>query len=200
MFNPELNEGDRVVLIKMGEDPNPISPMTRGTVKKVVRIGDLKHYEVSWDDKRTLSLIPEVDKWVKEEDYDRLRRKKINESMGDFVKKYPDLAPFIAKNFSIPKIMNFLNLLRESGITNMFGSAPYLYMGRKGIEKEIDYRNLDIDDYEELLEKADEVKDIMVSGTIRYMDSKNEEFDMGRLNSYVKRFSQLLFLIYVEIH
>jgi hypothetical protein len=38
------------------------------------------------------------------------------------------------KNFDWKKILEFLNDIKESGVTNMLGSAPFLYSGRKWIE------------------------------------------------------------------
>ncbi len=44
----------------MPEDPNPIEPATQGTVEGYDGINDLM---VSWDNGRTLHLIPTVDRY-----------------------------------------------------------------------------------------------------------------------------------------
>ena len=56
----ERYEGKRIELIEMPEDPNPVEPGTKGTVDMVDGMGQLC---VSWDNGRTLSLIPGVDKF-----------------------------------------------------------------------------------------------------------------------------------------
>ena len=46
----------------MGKDPDPVPPGTRGTVESVNSYGDI---EMSWDNGRTLSLIPGEDSFRK---------------------------------------------------------------------------------------------------------------------------------------
>ena len=50
--------GTRLELISMGKDPDPVPPGTRGTVERVNSYGDI---EMSWDNGRSLSLIPGED-------------------------------------------------------------------------------------------------------------------------------------------
>jgi len=54
--NPMI--GKRVRLIHM-EDPEPIPVGTEGTVVGVDPVG----YQMEWDNGRTLTLIPEEDRW-----------------------------------------------------------------------------------------------------------------------------------------
>ena len=54
--------GTRLELISMGKDPDPVPPGTRGTVERVNSYGDI---EMSWDNGRTLSLIPGEDNFRK---------------------------------------------------------------------------------------------------------------------------------------
>ena len=51
--------GKRIKMIKMN-DPYPIEPNTMGTILDVDGIGQ---YVVSWDNGRTLSVIPEDDEY-----------------------------------------------------------------------------------------------------------------------------------------
>ena len=53
--------GTRLELISM-DDPQAIPPGTRGTVERVNSYGDI---EMSWDNGRTLSLIPGEDSFRK---------------------------------------------------------------------------------------------------------------------------------------
>lgn len=55
--------GDRVVLIMMGDDPDPVPPGSIGTINYVT--GDSMGYiiGVQWDSGRSLSLVEPADKW-----------------------------------------------------------------------------------------------------------------------------------------
>ena len=53
-------EGKRIELIEMPEDPHPIGPGTKGTCVMVDGAGQLV---MEWDNGRTLSLIPGVDRF-----------------------------------------------------------------------------------------------------------------------------------------
>lgn len=55
-----LHPGDRIRLVNMPNDPDPIEPGSRGTVLNVTD-GPLAQITVQWDNGRTLALIPGVD-------------------------------------------------------------------------------------------------------------------------------------------
>lgn len=55
----QILSGKRIRLIEM-MDPNPVEPGTMGTIEFVDDIGT---YHVKWDNGRTLSIIPEHDKY-----------------------------------------------------------------------------------------------------------------------------------------
>ena len=51
-------KGPRIELIRMGEDPRPVPPGTRGTV---VYVDDMGQIGMRWDNGQSLSLIPGED-------------------------------------------------------------------------------------------------------------------------------------------
>ncbi len=51
-------KGTRIELIRMGEDPRPVPPGTRGTV---VYVDDMGQIGMRWDNGQSLSLIPGED-------------------------------------------------------------------------------------------------------------------------------------------
>jgi hypothetical protein len=59
--------GDRIRLVKMDFDPNPVAVGALGTVRAVADIGVAGkvefHIAVDWDDGRTLSLVCPEDKF-----------------------------------------------------------------------------------------------------------------------------------------
>lgn len=61
-------EGTRIVLDYMGEDPHPIEPGTRGTVRHVDDIGTV---HVDFDNGRRLGLVPGEDSFHKLKERDR---------------------------------------------------------------------------------------------------------------------------------
>lgn len=50
--------GTRIILLQMGDDPRPIEPNTRGTVKAVDDIGTL---HCAFDNGRSLGIVPGED-------------------------------------------------------------------------------------------------------------------------------------------
>ncbi len=73
-WNPKLEIGDRVILYYMGGD-HEISPLTRGTVENVLldpfqdeseEVRNIIYY-VRWDSGMAMSMLSEVDYWIKEE-------------------------------------------------------------------------------------------------------------------------------------
>ena len=63
--NGKALPGDRIRLIKMSNDPNPIEPGTTGTVRKIdtVYMFGEDHLIVNWDNGRGLHLIVGVDEF-----------------------------------------------------------------------------------------------------------------------------------------
>jgi hypothetical protein len=56
------NEGDRIELLIMPQDPAPIEPGTKGTVSmNSVWLGDCWQTMVDWDDGRHLAVISGID-------------------------------------------------------------------------------------------------------------------------------------------
>ncbi len=53
--------GDRIELIRMEDDPDPIAPGTQGIVTSIQKFpgerGYPTHYEIDWDNGRALSII-----------------------------------------------------------------------------------------------------------------------------------------------
>lgn len=75
MINPELNIGDRIVLIDM-EGELDMNYGERGEVRNISNVFGNKQYSVKWDNGRTLQLLEDADKWMTEEDFQKLMNKK----------------------------------------------------------------------------------------------------------------------------
>jgi hypothetical protein len=57
-----VSKGDRIRLLAMPHDPDPIAAGSIGTVLSVTT-GTFAQIDVSWDSGRTLSLVPGVDEY-----------------------------------------------------------------------------------------------------------------------------------------
>lgn len=60
----KLTEGDRVELLEMPNDPDPIPVGTKGTIVGFTEFSDEVIYYVNWDNGRTLNLCG-IDRWRK---------------------------------------------------------------------------------------------------------------------------------------
>lgn len=60
-----FEKGDRIRLVEMPNDPDPIPVGTTGTVKSCEQVGFLWHILMDWDIKRSLALCIPPDHAVK---------------------------------------------------------------------------------------------------------------------------------------
>lgn len=66
MKHLRLHPGDRIELVRMEGDPDPVPPRTRGTVRTVNRVTDeWIQVDVEWDNGRTLMLSVPPDQFRK---------------------------------------------------------------------------------------------------------------------------------------
>jgi hypothetical protein len=193
MLNPELQKGDKVILLHM--EGEMMSPGSKGTVINVSRDPFEKEgmiYNVKWDEGSTLSLLSVTDAWKKIEP--------IQESSFENAKWFLDNRK-IAENFNTQFLTKYLEKIRESGITNMFGASPYLYMGKDRIEHEFKYKDVgDEEAFEEMLEMADESQHVMINGVMKVLEKENKEADMGVINRYIQRYATTIVNYWMRLH
>ena len=66
--NPFVKVGDRIRLVSMPNDPDPVPVGSIGTVERIVcddqsQPQHMDQIQMSWDNGRTLNLAPEVDRY-----------------------------------------------------------------------------------------------------------------------------------------
>ena len=164
-LNPKLQVGDKIVLLHMKDET--MSPGTKGTVKGATNIFGEDIYDVEWENGRKLNLLQNEDAW-------RLEKKRMNEDINKFIASNLDV-----KYFKPQFLVEYFKDIKDSGIINMFGVAPYLYMGRERIEHEFKYKEF-IDEekeeaFERVLEKADEAQSIMIQGCMKVLEKQGKE-------------------------
>jgi hypothetical protein len=193
-LNPELVKGDRVMCLHMdGETGVPMG--AEGVVTKVGRDPfeeDGKIIEVKWDNGSSLSLISVTDSWVKVGD------SQIKESLEDEPHEYFMKNPEIFENFDYKFLREFLNKLRKAGPVNMFQSQPFLYSGRKWIDRYYGENQEDNEDFQEVLDMADEAKNKMIQGVLKYMESEGIEIDLDKVNRLMGKFATKILQLYIS--
>jgi hypothetical protein len=87
----------------------------------------------------------------------------------------------------------------ESGITNMLGAAPYLYMGKDRIKHEFKYKDIDEDSSEKVLEKANQSQSEMINGTIKALKAQGKEGSLENINTYISRYATKVIETYIHL-
>jgi hypothetical protein len=176
-LNPKLEPGDRIVLLHMDDPYSAVRMGTKGTVLKIVRVPfDMGYqYNVKWDDGSVLDLLPEADSWVLATDV----KSKKNLTTEEFSKELKTLSKHkdIIKNMDYRPVLDFLKLVQKSGLVNMLQARVFLMSDSKNLHKLIYKFDGEPEDYPELFENIDEVRDILINETIRIMQEQNMEFD-----------------------
>lgn len=191
MINPELKIGDKIVLLHM-DGESSIMPGTKGTVKRISQVFGDTQYSVEWENGSSLELISSVDAWDTEENFERRKLKKIQKKDITEISSL-ESNKILIKNIDIFKFFNmkflqkYLIMVRNSGITNMFGASPYLYIGKNKIEQEIAYKDLDSDDLEDVLENAEQARDEMIQGTVKYLEANNKEVSVENVQRFLPK-------------
>jgi hypothetical protein len=191
-MNSDINVGDKVMCLYMaGETSVPAG--TKGTVTRIIKDPfdkdpDSKIIEVNWDNGSRLSLVTSTDGFKK------VKEKIIKEDQQ-----------FIADNLDITKyfdwrfFMKFLNMIRESGIINMLGSAPLLYTGPNHIERYYGEGKEDNEAFQQVLENAEESKNKLIQGILNYMEDNNQDIDIDKVNRMASRFSKKILGFYIAV-
>lgn len=193
MINPELQKGDKVILLHM--EGEMMSPGSKGTVINVSRDPFEKEgmiYNVKWDEGSTLSLLSVTDAWKKIES--------IQENSFESAKWFLDNRA-IVENFNTKFLGDYLEKVRKSGITNMFGASQYLYIGKERLEHEFKYKDVGDDEaFEEVLKMADKSQHEMINGVIKILEKEKKEMDINVINRYIQRYATLVLNYWIKIH
>ena len=195
-MNPELEVGDRVVLLGMsGED---LSAGIKGTVTRKSFVIDQIQYSVDWDNGSKLSLLADEDKYISLKDLEDKKTKKRGNITEMDAKLIHDNRE-IFENFNMNLLWKYYKALQKSGITNMMAAAQYFYMGKERIAHEFHYQETN-EHFDEVLEMADEVKNNLISGVLKIMDKKNADYDLSRISSMVNRYSSKILSLIIKIY
>jgi hypothetical protein len=197
-LNPPLKVGDNIMCFHM-EHETTVPPGTKGVVTKVQRDPfepneDDVIISVNWENGSKLSLVSATDAWKK------ISEERIEEQTGskeyDFFQKNPD----IFENFNYRFLNEYLKKVQKAGPVNMFQAGPLLYSGKKWIDRYYGENNEDNEDFQEMLDNAEEAKDIMIHGTLKWMESQGMEIDLDDVNRIIKRLAPKIVELYMKFY
>jgi len=173
---------------------------TKGVVTRISEffIGGQKeyHYSVDWENGSTLSILSDVDSWALSSSL------KIKESISENEHPAEKIANII-DDFKFGLLRKFLSKLRNSGIINMFGSAPYLYMGKERIESIHKFDPIsesNEEEFNEMLDLADKSKDEMIRGTVKILEKSGKEWDIDDVNRDIAKNAQKVLQAYMATY
>ena len=195
-LNPELKVGDRIMCLHM-EGETGVPPGTLGTVKKISRdpfeSPDENIINVNWDNGSTLALISSTDAW-KFAPEESIQESTNSNSEWDFIVKNED----VLENFDWRWLREFLYKIRESGIINMFGASPLLYAGKEHIDRYYGEGREDDENFQAVLDDADEARNKIVQGVMKYMEKNNKDLDnLNQVNAFARNFAQKIIGLYI---
>ncbi len=204
IINPKLSEGDRVILIYMGNEQQPIHSNQKGTVYGLTDFGDEIIYYVNWDDGRKLNLISTVDKWIKDDSNDSeinerifLKKKDITENS---LKLHDELynRKEILKYYDVNKLRQFLSNLREISVVNMFESGFYLVCGKERLKHELKYKKVSSKKaLKYIIDNAESVKSLMIRGTMELLKSQGKEVTPETVQRLMLRNANQIVMLYM---
>lgn len=197
-LNPELKVGDKIMCFHM-EGETGVPAGTVGVVTSITRdpfeSEDEKLINVNWENGSNLALISATDAWKKVPE--EITEANTGDPHYDYFSKNSE----VFDNFDWRFFREFLYKLRESGVINMMQARPFLYSGREWIDRYHGENQEDNDAFQEVLEMADESKDKLVQGLMKYMKSKNLDMDdMSRVNHLAEKFASKIVQLYMTFN
>lgn len=179
------------------EGETGVPPGTLGTVRRISRdpfeSPDENIINVNWDNGSTLALISSTDAW-KFAPEESIQESTNSNSEWDFIVKNED----VLENFDWRWLREFLYKIRESGIINMFGASPLLYAGKEHIDRYYGEGREDDENFQAVLDDADEARNKIVQGVMKYMEKNNKDLDnLNQVNAFARNFSQKIIGLYI---
>jgi hypothetical protein len=190
--NPVLKVGDRIKLLHMDGETS-ISPLTKGTVKDIQKdpFEDGEYIvSVTWDSGSTLSLLSGHDVYKK-------ISQEINESSGESLHKFIGENRDIIDNFDWRFLRDYLQKVRDSGVVNMFESAPFLYMGKEMIDRFHGLNQEENEEFQEVLNMADQAKMKLIQGSVKLLQKKGKEIDVRPVERVMEKSATKLVGLYI---
>jgi hypothetical protein len=208
-MNPELKTGDRVILIHMNDYSVPIG--TKGLVMGTTPLPKFSKtdpdfgYLMKWFDENEkqicrLSLIPNDDAWIYDKEYYESNPENIQEEMFKNVDDLVEWGDFLSLfgRSELKVICELFELERRSGFSNMYTEGGrFLLTGPEYIEDFIklksyqkEFNEEDEEIHELILSRAQEVRDIFIRNSMKYLENKGQEVEIPNVQKTMRRLAQ----------
>lgn len=194
-LNPPLEVGDRVICYYMSGE-SAVTPGTKGVVRTVQNDpfeSDAKIYQVNWDNGSNLALLSDMDKWKKIEK-PPVNENRTKDRFYNLFKNNKDMFKYFDYKF----FRDYILKIRDSGIVNMFEAYPLIYAGKEHLERYYGEGREEDEDFQELLDSADEAREKFIQGILNYIQEKDlDDFSDEKLNSWARTFAKSLLQLYI---
>lgn len=179
-MNEEVKIGDRVMLVHMEGEVRP----RLGSEGQVVSVSpdpfenDNQIIGIKWDMGSTLNILSKYDVY-------KIVKRNVNEQntpQHHLITKNAD----IIKSYDLKFLKEYLNKIRESGAINMFGAGDWLFAGKDHLERYHGEGREDNESFQEVLDMADESRQKIISGTMKFLESKGLEVTPESVSRAIK--------------
>jgi hypothetical protein len=197
-LNPELEAGDRIILLHMEDQYSKVPMGTKGTVIKKVNLpfGMGSQYQVNWDNGSKLDLIPGEDSWILDKDKKLPIKEGIESDIAGKLMKYKD----VVKNIDYHTVMDFLELVRKSGLVNMFQAQAFLEIDKPNLHKLIYRVGGEPEEHPELFDKIDDVRNVIINEVIRILQEEGSEMTDSEINRTYRKITSKLMNFYFTMY
>lgn len=189
-INPPLKVRDKIILLSMHGET--MSPGLKGVVTRIQQVVGTDVMYIDWENGRTLALLSDTDAWALDES------EPMKEAYNsEWLSKNLDIA-----NFDTNILVEFLLKVKESGIVNMFGAAPYLWLGKERIAHQFAYHDFSDEKqekFDEMLDMANKSQLAMINGVIKILEKENKELSVENINRYLQRYSQKILTHHINV-
>ena len=197
-LNPELEAGDRIILLHMEDQYSKVPMGTKGTVIKKVNLpfGMGSQFQVNWDNGSKLDLIPGEDSWILDKDKKLPVKEGIESDIAGKLMKYKD----VVKNIDYHTVMDFLELVRKSGLVNMFQAQAFLEIDKPNLHKLIYRVGGEPEEHPELFDKIDDVRNVIINEVIRILQEEGSEMTDSEINRTYRKITSKLMNFYFTMY
>jgi hypothetical protein len=111
-------------------------------------------------------------------------------------KNLKDNFNFLTHVKSKKDVFDFLSKLQNSGLTNMLAARPFLTYTSDDLKKYIAGQFKDVDDYEDIINAADNSRDALIRGVFNWAEEKGID-DMDSINRLFNKLTEEAIRLYV---
>jgi hypothetical protein len=143
-----------------------------------------------------LDLIPGEDSWILDKDKKLPVKEGIESDIAGKLMKYKD----VVKNIDYHTVMDFLELVRKSGLVNMFQAQAFLEIDKPNLHKLIYRVGGEPEEHPELFDKIDDVRNVIINEVIRILQEEGSEMTDSEINRTYRKITSKLMNFYFTMY